>query len=54
MGHENIETTAIYIHASVQHLRSEIIKHPVAFFPVPNSDNRIIHEKQMTNSLKAA
>ena len=29
MGHENIQTTTIYLAASVEHLRSEMSKHPM-------------------------
>jgi len=29
MGHSDIKTTTIYLAASVQHLREQILKHPL-------------------------
>lgn len=33
MGHEDIKTTSIYIHVSIQHIRSQILKHPISYAP---------------------
>lgn len=50
MGHEDIKTTAIYIHTSVKHIRSQILKHPVTYFPFKPTELQRSEEKQMTKS----
>jgi site-specific recombinase XerD len=50
LGHEDIKTTTIYIHTSVQHIRSQILKHPVTYFPFKSSETQQTEEKQMTKS----
>jgi site-specific recombinase XerD len=42
MGHEDIKTTSIYVHVSVQHIRSQILKHPISYVPFKTVETPVI------------